>query len=59
MTDDDPSIDERPPSLAEAREAIAKLRGGKALGAFNINAELLKARDEAMNRGVQAILTAV
>ncbi|KAG0712996.1 TBC1 domain family member 16 [Chionoecetes opilio] len=41
--DADPPIDETAPSLDEVREAVAKLRGGKAAGVCNISAELLKA----------------
>ncbi|KAG0729173.1 Transposon TX1 uncharacterized protein [Chionoecetes opilio] len=57
--DADPPIDETAPSLDEVREAVAKLRGGKAAGVCNISAELLKARGEAMTRGLHAVLTAV
>ncbi|KAG0722447.1 hypothetical protein GWK47_005983 [Chionoecetes opilio] len=57
--DVDPPIDETAPSLDEVREAVAKLRGGKAAGVCNISAELLKARGEAMIRGLHAVLTAV
>ncbi|KAG0714738.1 hypothetical protein GWK47_013555 [Chionoecetes opilio] len=41
--DADPPIDETAPSLDEVREAVAKLKGGKAAGVCNISAELLKA----------------
>ncbi|KAG0718622.1 Importin subunit alpha-1 [Chionoecetes opilio] len=41
--DADPPIDETTPSLDEVREAVAKLKGGKAAGVCNISAELLKA----------------
>ncbi|KAG0715742.1 Cyclin-dependent kinase 8 [Chionoecetes opilio] len=41
--DADPPIDETAPFLDEVREAVAKLRGGKAAGVCNISAELLKA----------------
>ncbi|KAG0718569.1 Sphingomyelin phosphodiesterase 3 [Chionoecetes opilio] len=57
--DADPPIDESAPSLDEVREAVAKLRGGKAAGVCNISAELLKAGGEAMIRGLHAVLTAV
>ncbi|KAG0727408.1 Craniofacial development protein 2 [Chionoecetes opilio] len=57
--DADPPIDETAPSLDEVREAVAKLRGGKAAGVCNISAELLKAGGEAMIRGLHAVLTAV
>ena len=46
-------------SFDEVKEAVAKLRGGKAAGIFNISADLLKAGGEAMIRGLHAILTAV
>ena len=55
----DPPIDETPPSLDEVREAVARLRGGKAPGVCNISAELLKAGGEAMIHGLHAVLTAV
>ncbi|KAG0727434.1 LINE-1 reverse transcriptase [Chionoecetes opilio] len=57
--DADPPIDESAPSLDEVREAVAKLRGGKAAGVCNISAELLKAVGEAMIHGLHAVLTAV
>ncbi|KAG0728096.1 putative protein in type-1 retrotransposable element R1DM [Chionoecetes opilio] len=57
--DADPPIDETAPSLDEVREAVAKLRGGKASGVCNISAELLKAGGEAIIRGLHAVLTAV
>ncbi|KAG0725535.1 Alpha-N-acetylglucosaminidase [Chionoecetes opilio] len=57
--DADPPIDETAPSLDEVREAVAKLRGGKAAGVCKISAELLKAGREAMIRGLHAVLTAV
>ncbi|KAG0711895.1 LINE-1 retrotransposable element ORF2 protein [Chionoecetes opilio] len=57
--DADPPIDKTAPSLDEVREAVAKLRGGKAAGVCNISAELLKAGGEAMIRGLHAVLTAV
>lgn len=59
MAEADPPIDEAPPSLDEVREAVARLRGGKAPGVCNISAELLKAGGEAMTRGLHAVLTAV
>ncbi|KAG0720925.1 LINE-1 retrotransposable element ORF2 protein [Chionoecetes opilio] len=46
-------------ALDEVREAVAKLRGGKAAGVCNISAELLKAGGEAMIRGLHAVLAAV
>ncbi|MEL6802745.1 MAG: reverse transcriptase domain-containing protein, partial [Bacteroidota bacterium] len=57
--DADPPIDEAPPSLDEVREAVARLRGGKAAGVCSISAELLKAGGEAVTRGLHAVLTAV
>ena len=57
--DADPSINEAAPSIDEVKEAVAKLRGGKAAGICNINAELLKAGGKAMIRGLHAVLTAV
>ncbi|KAG0711378.1 hypothetical protein GWK47_020721 [Chionoecetes opilio] len=57
--DADPPIEETAPSLDEVREAVAKLTGGKAAGVCNISAELLKAGDEAMIRGLHAVLTVV
>ena len=59
MMDADPPINEAPPSIDEVKEAVAKLRGGKAAGICNISAELLKARGKAMIRGLHAVLTAV
>ncbi|KAG0718623.1 Transient receptor potential channel pyrexia [Chionoecetes opilio] len=57
--DADTPIDETAPSLDEVREAVAKLRGGKAAGICNISAELLKHGGEAMIRGLHAVLTVV
>ena len=42
VADADPSIDESPPSLDEVREAVVKLRGGKAPGICNISVGMLK-----------------
>ncbi|KAG0728620.1 Monocarboxylate transporter 9 [Chionoecetes opilio] len=56
---DPPPIDETAPSLDEVREAVAKLKGGKAAGVCNISAELLRDGGEAMIRGLHAVLTAV
>ena len=53
--DADPPIDETTPSIGDVKEAVAKLRGGKATGVCNISAELLKARGEVMIRGLHAI----
>ena len=57
--DADPPIDETAPSIDDVKEAVAKLRGGKAAGICNISAELLKAGSEAMIHGLHAVLTAV
>ena len=57
--DADPPIDETAPSIGDVREAVAKLKGRKAVGICNISAELLKAGVEAMIRGLHAVLTAV
>ena len=46
--DADPPIDENAPSIGDVKEAVAKLRGGKAAGICNISAELLKAGGGAM-----------
>ena len=59
VVDADPPINETAPSLDEVREAVARLRGGKAPGVCNISAELLKSGGEAMIRGLHAVLTAV
>ncbi len=55
----DPPVDEIPPSLAEMREAVNKLKGGKAAGVCNISAEMLKAGGEAMIHSLHAVLTPV
>ncbi len=55
----DPPVDETPPSLAEVREAVNKLKGGKAVGVCNISAEMVKAGGETMIHGLHAVLTAV
>ena len=57
--DANPPIDETAPSIGDVKEAVTKLRGGKASGICNINAELLKAGGEVMIRGLHAVLTAV
>ena len=41
--DADPPIDETAPSIDDVKEAVARLRGGKAAGICNISAELLNA----------------
>ena len=55
----DPPISEDPPSLAEVREAVGKLKGGKAPGVCGIPGELLKAGGESVIHGLHAVLTAV
>ena len=59
MSAADPPVDETPPSLAEVREAVNKLKCGKAAGICNVSAEMLKAGGEAMIRGLHAVLSAV
>ena len=46
--DDDTSINEAAPSIDEVKEAVAKLRDGKAASICNISAELIKTGGEAM-----------
>ena len=55
----DSPIDETAPSIEAVKEAVAKLKGGKAAGICNISAELFKAGGEAMIRGLHAVFTAV
>ena len=55
----DPPVDETPPSLAEVRKAVGKLKCGKAAGICNISVEMLKAGGEAMIHGLHAVLSAV
>ena len=55
----DPPINVSAPSLAEVREAVARLKSGKAPGVCGISAELLKGGGDAMIRGLHAVLTAV
>ena len=59
VMDANPPINQAAPSIDEVKEAVAKLRVGKAAGICNISAELLIARGEAMIRGLHAVLTAV
>ena len=42
--DADPPIDETAPSIDDVKEAVAKLRGGKAAVICNISGELLNQR---------------
>lgn len=37
-----PLIDETPPSLAEVKEAVRKLQGGKVVGIYGTSEEMLK-----------------
>ncbi|XP_070000278.1 uncharacterized protein [Penaeus vannamei] len=55
----DPLISEYLPSLGEVREAISKLKSGKAAGISGIRAELLKAGGESMARGLHVVLAAI
>lgn len=55
----DPPLVDTPPSLTEVREAVSKLKCGKAAGVCNISAEMLKAGGEAMIHGLHAVLSAV
>ena len=57
--DADPPINEAAPSLDEVKEAVARLRGGKAAGICDISMELIKAGGEAMTCGLPAVLPAV
>lgn len=59
MAATDPPADKTPPSLAEVKEAVRKLKGGKPAGTCNISAERLKARAEAMAHGLHAVQFAV
>lgn len=54
-----PPTDEAALSLDEVRKALARLRGGKALGVCNISVELLLRGGEDMTRELSAVLTAV
>ena len=42
VMDADPPINQAAPSIDEVKEAVARLRGGKAAAICNISAELLK-----------------
>lgn len=55
----DPPISEDPPTLNEFREAISKLKGGKAAGICEIPAELLKVGREAKARDLHVVLAAI
>ena len=59
MLDADPLIDKTAPSIDDVKEAVGKLRGGKAAGICKIRGELLKAGGEAMICGLHAVLTTV
>ena len=54
-----PPISEAGPSLKETRDAIAKLKGGKAAGVCGISAELLIAGGDAVAAGLHAVICAV
>ena len=53
------SIDEAAPFIDRVKEAVAKLRDGKAAGICNISAEMLKVGGKAMIRRFYDVLTAV
>ena len=55
MLDDDPTINKTAPSTDDVKEAVAKLRDGKAAGICNISTELLKTGGKAMIHGLYAI----
>lgn len=57
MDVDPPNDKIKPPH--EVRKAVARLRSGKAAGAFNISTEVPKAGGETMIRGLHAFLTAI
>ena len=59
VMDADPPINKAAPSIDEVKEAVAKLRGGKAAGICNMSTELLEAGGEAMIHGLHAVLTVV
>ena len=59
LLDADPPINEATPSIDRVKEAVAKLKDGKAAGICNISVELLKAGGEAMIRELHAVLTVV
>ncbi|XP_069989710.1 uncharacterized protein [Penaeus vannamei] len=48
-----------PPFLTEVRRAISKLKSGKAVGICGIPVEMLKAGEEAMVRGLYAVMAAI
>ena len=56
VMDADPSINEAPPSIDEVKDAVAKLRSGKAAGICNIREEFLKVGGEAMIRRIACCL---
>ena len=57
VMDAGPPINEAALSIDEVKEAVTKLRCGKAAGICNISAELLKAGSEVMILGLHAVLT--
>lgn len=52
-------IDETPPSLAEVRETVRKLNGGKGALVSNNSAEMLKVGVEAIYHGLHTVLSTV
>lgn len=56
MVSADPPKDETPPSPAEVREAVRKLKGGRSAEICKFSADLLKAGGEAMILGLHAVL---
>ena len=59
VMDAHPPINETAPSFDEEKEAVAGLRGGKAVGICTISVELLKAGGKVMICGLHALLTVV
>ena len=57
--DGDSPIDETASSTDDVKEALAKLKDGKAAAICNIRAKLLKVGDEAIIRLLPAFLTAL
>ena len=58
VMDADPPINQAAPSFDGVKEAVARLRGGKAAGTC-ISVELLKDGGKAMTQGLRAVLTVV
>ncbi len=55
----DPPVDKTLPPLAKIREAVNKLKCGKAAGICNVSAKMLKAWGEVMMRGLHAVLSVI